>query len=69
MSEHEDPGRTPEKPDDRRGSHNRLGYASVDETDASSDRESEEEVVAEEVDHPNDRAWPISSGTSTSTTP
>ena len=50
MSEHEDPDRAAEKPDDRRGSHNRLGYLNVDETEASSERGGEEEEIAGDVD-------------------
>jgi hypothetical protein len=41
-----------EEPDDERGSHNRLGYLNVDETDSSSERGSEEEEIAEDVDQP-----------------
>jgi hypothetical protein len=41
-----------EHPDDELGSHNRLGYLNVDETDSSSERGGEEDEVAEEVDQP-----------------
>ena len=39
-----------ERPDDERGSHNRLGYLDVDETDSSSERGAEEPDVQEDVD-------------------
>jgi hypothetical protein len=52
MSEHEDPDRAVEEPDDERGRHNRLGYLNADESDASSERGGDEEDVAEGVDQP-----------------
>jgi ferritin-like metal-binding protein YciE len=39
-----------EQADDAHGSHNRLGYLNVDETDSSSERGSEEEEISEEVE-------------------
>jgi hypothetical protein len=48
---HSDDDTTPtERPDDERGSHNRLGYLDVDETDTSSERGPEEPDVEDEVD-------------------
>jgi hypothetical protein len=41
-----------ERPDEGRGSHNRLGYLNVDETDASSERGAEEPEVADELEQP-----------------
>jgi hypothetical protein len=46
----EDNAADTERPDDERGSHNRLGYLGVDETDTSSERGPEEPDVDEEVD-------------------
>jgi hypothetical protein len=43
-----------ERPDDERGSHNRLGYLNSDETDTSSERGAEEPDVDEEVDQAGD---------------
>ena len=52
-SEHKQSADPVEEPDDERGSHNRLGYLNVDETDSSSERGSEEEEVTEEIDQPD----------------
>jgi hypothetical protein len=51
-SERDDKPGLVEEPDDERGSHNRLGYLNVDETDSSSERGSEEGEIAEDVDQP-----------------
>jgi hypothetical protein len=42
-----------ERPDDRRGAHNRIGYLDVDESDSSSERGAEEPDVAEDVEKPS----------------
>jgi hypothetical protein len=47
-----DPLPEPERPDDERGAHNRIGYLNVDEGDSSSERGGEEPDVAEDVDEP-----------------
>lgn len=46
----------PERPDDERGSHNRIGYLDVDESDSSSERGREEPEVAEELEQPRNPA-------------
>jgi hypothetical protein len=51
-SKPEDPRRDVSEADKERGSHNRLGYLNVDETDSSSERGSEEEEISEEIDQP-----------------
>jgi hypothetical protein len=48
----EDPRREVERPDDERGSHNRLGYLNVDETDSSSEHGDQEPEVEEEIEQP-----------------
>jgi hypothetical protein len=40
----------PERPDDERGAHNRIGYLDVEEGDSSSERGAEEPDVAEDVE-------------------
>lgn len=47
-----------ERPEDERGSHNRLGYLDVDETDSSSERGAEEPDVDEDVEQAGDRDRP-----------
>jgi hypothetical protein len=47
-----DDPREPERPDDERGAHNRLGYLNVDEGDSSSERGAEEPDVDAEVEQP-----------------
>jgi hypothetical protein len=42
----------PERPDDERGAHNRLGFLNVDESDSSSERGAEEPEVETEVEQP-----------------
>jgi hypothetical protein len=42
----------PERPDDARGAHNRLGYLNVDESDSSSERGAEEPEVESKIDRP-----------------
>jgi hypothetical protein len=59
MSPTDDPRRAAEepdveRPDDARGSHNRLGYFNPDESDTSSERGAEEPDVHEDVDRPGD---------------
>ena len=50
MTEEHDPHPAPEHPDDEQGSHNRLGYLNVDETDSSSERGDEENEISEDVE-------------------
>jgi hypothetical protein len=53
MTENERRDDEPERPEDERGAHNRLGYLNVDETDTSSERGGEEPEVQEELDRPD----------------
>jgi hypothetical protein len=49
----DDDALTPERPDDERGAHNRLGYLDVDESDSSSERGAEEPDVETEIERPD----------------
>jgi hypothetical protein len=49
MAQSDDHDVGPERPDDERGRHNRLGYLDVDEDDSSSERGAEEPDVEEDV--------------------
>ena len=49
MAHSDDHPAGPERPDDERGRHNRLGYLNVDEDDSSSERGAEEPDVDEDV--------------------
>jgi len=48
----DDPRPEVERPEDERGSHNRIGYLDVDEETSSSERGAEEPDVAQDVDQP-----------------
>jgi hypothetical protein len=48
----DDDALNPERPDDDRGGHNRLGYLDVDEGDSSSERGGEEPDVEAEIEQP-----------------
>jgi hypothetical protein len=45
-----DDTREPERPEDERGAHNRLGYLDADESDSSSERGGEEPDVEAEIE-------------------
>jgi hypothetical protein len=49
----DDDALTPERPDDARGAHNRLGFLDVDESDSSSERGAEEPEVETEIERPD----------------
>jgi hypothetical protein len=48
----DDDALNPERPDEARGAHNRLGYLDVDERDSSSERGGEEPDVEAEIEQP-----------------
>jgi hypothetical protein len=49
MAETNDHDTGPERPEDERGRHNRLGYLDVDEDASSSERGAEEPDVEEDI--------------------
>jgi hypothetical protein len=52
-SSEQDPEPEVEKPDDARGSHNRIGYLNVDESESSSEAGAEEPEIADDVEQPD----------------